>query len=204
MKRSLRITIAAILFFSTGCLVHAEDKAAVATSAISTEQQKMMEAFQRMGEVRAEHTQLRYFAGDWNASTTLWMDPKAPPEKSGGKSHATAIMDGRFIETHYQGEFSGQPFVGQGILGFDNLKGKYFNTWLDSMSTGHWMAWGDYDAATKAYTFRGEMQDPMVPKTMLPIRQVVRIVDDNHYVFEWYEMRAGKEIKTMQIDYTRQ
>lgn len=202
MKRSLQAAVAAVLI-SACSFVHAEDKAAPPAPAMSAEQQKMMDAYQRMGEVRAEHKQLAYFAGDWDVKTTMWMDPKAPPQTSAGKSHGAAIMDGRFIEMHYEGSFEGQPFIGQGLLGFDNLKGKYFNTWIDSMSTGHWLAWGDYDAAKKTYTYRGEMQDPMAPKTMLPVRQVVRIVDDNHYVFEWHETHAGKEAKTLQIDYTR-
>ena len=183
----------------------ATEKAAPAASApaMSKEQKAMMDAMQRMGEVRPEHKQLDYFVGDWSATTTMWMDPKAPPEKAEGKSHTESLYGGRYIEMHYQGTFQGQPFTGEGFFGFDNLKGKFFNTWIDSMSTGFWLAWGSYDAASKSYTFHGEMDDPLKAGAKIPVRQVFNVSNPGHYSFEWYETRAGKEAKTMQIDYTK-
>jgi hypothetical protein len=170
---------------------------------MTKEQKEMMDAFARMGEVRAEHRELGYFVGDWNASTTMWMDPKAPPQKSAGKAHAESTMGGRYIEMKFDGTMMDQPFSGRGVFGFDNVSGRYFNTWMDSMSTGFWLAYGSYDAASKTYTFNGSMDDPMKPKTKVAIREVVHVVDPTHYTFEWYETHAGKEAKTMQIEYTK-
>lgn len=170
---------------------------------MSKEQKAMMDAMQRMGEVRPEHKQLDYFVGDWSATTTMWMDPKAPPEKTEGKSHTESLYGGRYIQMHYQGGFQGQPFTGEGFFGFDNVKGKFFNTWIDSMSTGFWLAWGAYDAASKTYTFHGQMDDPMKPGTKFAVRQLFHIVDPGHYSFEWYETHAGKEAKTFQIEYAK-
>ena len=183
----------------------ATEKAAPASGqpAMSKEQKAMMDAMQRMGEVRPEHKQLDYFVGDWSATTTMWMDPKAPPEKAEGKTHTESLYGGRYIEMHYQGSFQGQPFTGEGFLGFDNLKGKFFSTWIDSMSTGFWLAWGSYDAASKSYTFHGEMDHPVKAGAKIPVRQVFHIVDPSHYTFDWYETRGGKEAKTMQIEYAK-
>ncbi len=171
--------------------------------AMSKEQQAMMEAMQRSGEVRAEHKQLAFFVGDWSATTTTWMDPKAPPQKSEGKEHIDSIFGGRYLRMKYEGTFEGQTFDGEGYLGFDNTKGKFFNTWIDSMSTNFWLAWGTYDAATKTYTFRGDMDDPAKPGTKIPVRQVVHVVDATHYTFEWNETHGGKEAKMLQIDYSK-
>jgi len=179
-------------------------KAAKAAPASKEQDQKaMMEAFQRMGEVRAEHKQLDYFTGEWSATTTLWMDPKTPPEKSEGKTHAESKFGGRYVEMHHEGKFQGQPFSGEGLIGFDNLKGKFFSSWIDSMSTGMWLAWGAYDAPSKTYTFHGSMDDAMAPGTQVKVREVIHAVDPGHYSFEWYETRKGKEAKTMQIDYAK-
>jgi hypothetical protein len=168
------------------------------------DQQAMMDAMQRMGEVRPEHKQLAYFAGEWKATTTVWMDPKAPPEKSEGKTHAESKFGGRYIEMHHEGSFAGQPFSGEGLVGFDNLKGKFFSTWIDSMSTGMWLAWGSYDKASNTYTFSGSMDDPMKAGTQVKVREVIHPADDKHYSFAWYETRGdGKEAKTMQIDYAK-
>ena len=173
------------------------------TEAGADEQKKMMEAMQRAGEVRAEHKQLDVFTGEWKATTTMWMDPKAPPQKTEGKTHTESKFGGRFVEMHYEGTFEGQAFSGEGFMGFDNLKGKFFNTWIDSMSTGFWLAWGTYDAASKSYTFHGSMDDPMAAGTQVKVREVVHVVDPKHYTFEWYETRKGKEAKTMEIAYAK-
>jgi len=182
----------------------ATEKAAPASGQppMSKDQKAMMDAMQRMGEVRAEHKQLDYFVGDWSATTTMLMDPKAP-QKTEGKTHTESLYGGRYVEMHYQGTYEGQPFSGEGFFGYDNLKGKFFNTWIDSMSTGFWLAWGTYNESGKTYTFQGQMDDPMKAGAKFPVREVVHIVDPTHYSFEWYETHAGKEAKMMQIDYTK-
>jgi hypothetical protein len=35
------------------------------------------------------------------------------------------------------------------------------------------------------------------------IREVLKMTDKDHHVFEWYEDRGGQEAKTMEISYTR-
>jgi hypothetical protein len=182
----------------------AADKAAPAAAPAMTKEQKaMMDAMQRAGEVRAEHKQLDYFVGDWSATTSMFMNPKAPPEKSDGKTHTESLFGGRYVQMHYEGKYQDQTFNGEGLFGFDNIKGKFFNTWFDSGSTGFWLAWGSYDAASKTYTFHGEMDDEMKPGTKVAVREVVHIADPTHYTFDWFETRAGKEAKTMQIEYTK-
>ena len=81
----------------------------------------MMDAMQRMGEVRAEHKQLDYFVGDWSATTTMWMDPKAPPQKSSGKVHTQAIFGGRYIEVDMEGAMNDATYHGRGYMGYDNI-----------------------------------------------------------------------------------
>lgn len=179
---------------------HAQDNK---QPAMSKQQQAMMEAMQKAGEVRPEHKQLDYFVGDWAVTTSMFGDPKSPPQKSEGKAHDEMLFGGRFLSMKFEGAFQGQTFNGEGMMGFDNVKGKFFNTWIDSMSTGFWLAYGSYDAATKSYTFRGDMPDYGKPDTKMTVRQVVHIVDATHYTFEWYETPGGKEAKTLQIDYTK-
>ena len=71
------------------------------------------------------------------------------------------------------------------------------------MSTSHMLTYGDYDEATRTYTFTGEMADPMHPGTMMPVRETVRVVDADHHVMEMFEPKDGKEVRTMQLEYTR-
>lgn len=171
--------------------------------AMSKEQQAMMQAMEKAGEVRPEHKQLDYFVGDWNATTSMFMDPKSPPQKTEGKAHSESLFGGRYLRMKFEGSYEGQTFNGEGFMGFDNTSNKFFNTWIDSMSTSFWLAYGTYDAASKSYTFRGDMADFSKPGAKMAVRQVVHIVDPTHYTFEWYEMHGGKEAKTLQIDYSK-
>lgn len=84
---------------------------------------------------------------------------------------------------------------------YDNVKKKFVGTWMDSMGTGIMMTEGDYDPAAKTITSTGEFE--MMPGMKQKIREVVTFVDKDHMNFEWYEDRGGKEMKTMEINYTR-
>ncbi|MEP6484903.1 MAG: DUF1579 domain-containing protein [Rudaea sp.] len=193
------VTLTGALF--AGCLaVSAEE---TKQPQMSKEQTAMMDAMQRAGEVRPQHKQLAFFVGDWNVTTSMYMDPKAPPQKSEGKAHIESLFGGRYVRTNFEGSFAGETFNGEGLMGFDNTAGKFFNTWIDSGSTGMSIAWGTYDAASKSYTFRTEMDDHMKPGTKFPVREVMHVVDDTHYTFDWYETHGGKEVKTMQIAYAK-
>ncbi|HJU40381.1 MAG TPA: DUF1579 domain-containing protein [Tahibacter sp.] len=198
-KTAALAAVLALASFGAG----ADDKKPAAAPAKSAEQQAMMEAWQRMSEVRPEHQQLKYFEGNWTNATKMWMDPSAPPQESSGEGSVASIYGGRYIVFKLQGQYMGAAFEGQGFMGFENVRNQYFSTWIDSMATGFWIAYGTYDAAKKTYTFHGEMPDPMKPGKKTKVRQLFRIVDDNHYVFEWYETHDGKEAKSMEITYTR-
>ena len=186
-----------------GCVLSLPLLAEDAPKAPSPEEQAMMEAYEKMGKVGEQHRQLAAMVGNWTYENTMWMDPAAPPEVSSGSSESKAIWDGRYIETLFHGDYNGQPFEGRSITGFDNLKEKYVSTWIDSMSTSIFISYGEHDAASNATTYRGEMDDPMKPGKITPVRQVYRWTDADHHVFEWYETHDGAERKTMEIKYTR-
>ena len=92
-------------------------------------------------------------------------------------------------------------FKGMGVEGYDNVKKKFVGSWVDNMGTGIMMSEGDYDPATKTFTYTGEIE--MIPGMKQKIREVLKITDKDHHIFEWYEDRAGQEAKTMEISYTR-
>ncbi len=72
---------------------------------------------------------------------------------------------------------------------------------MDNMGTGIMMAEGDYDPATKTFTYTGEVE--AIPGMKQKIREVVKLTDKDHMNFEWYEDRGGKEAKTLEINYTK-
>lgn len=182
----------------------APEAAAAQPPQMSPEMQAMMQAWEKAGTPGPQHRQLaEHFAGTWTAEQSVWMDPAAPPSKQAGTSVNTVEYGGRHVRMKYDSQFMGQPFQGESMTSYDNTAGKYYSTWVDSMGTAQFAASGDYDPATRTYTFTGEMADPMKPGAMTPIREVIRIVDADHHVFEMYETHDGKEARTMEIAYTR-
>ncbi|MGZ5554086.1 MAG: DUF1579 family protein, partial [Chthoniobacterales bacterium] len=121
-----------------------------------------------------------------------------------------SIMDGRFCTQEVtgkmempgpDGKMKSMDFHGMGLEAYDNAKKKFVGSWIDNMGTGIMNSEGDYDAASKTFTYTGEYQ--MAPGMNQKIKEVLKMTDTDHMTFEWYEDRGGKETKTMQIDYTR-
>ena len=180
----------------------AQDKSGKAPQ-LTPEQQAMMQAWEKAAKPGEQHKQLAGMAGKWTTKQSMWMDPKSPPMVQAGTATNTLVLGGRHVRQDFKGEWMGQPFEGVGYSGYDNVTGKYYSTWMDSGSTGLYVSHGDYDPATKTYTYLGEMADPSANGAKIPVRQVVRVVDNDHHVFDMYETRDGKEARVMQIEYTR-
>ena len=172
--------------------------------AVPAQDAEMMAAWERAATPGAEHARLaEQFAGTWDTRMTMWMDPVSPPLVETGRSTNTATLGGRHVRMDFSGSFMGQSIEGTGSTGYDNVLGKYVSVWQDNMSTGVMLSHGDYDEATRTYTFRSEMPDPMQAGAMVPIRETVTVVDNDHHVMEMFETRDGAETRTMRIEYTR-
>lgn len=163
-----------------------------------------------MGKLNENHKLLASFVGNWTYTVKMWMAPGAPPTESKGTAVCKSVMDGRFFVTENNGTFKmpgadGKPkemnFKGIATDGYDNVKKKFVNTWMDSMGTGIYPSEGTYDAATKTFTYTAEME--MMPGTKVKARQVVKDTDANHRTFEFFEDRGTGETKTMEINFTR-
>jgi hypothetical protein len=72
------------------------------------------------------------------------------------------------------------------------------------MGTSITLMTGSYDPGTRTFTYKGDMDDMMKPGKKVKVRQIVKVLNDDSHTMEWYETRGGKEVKTMEIAYTRQ
>ena len=57
------------------------------------------------------------------------------------------------------------------------------------------------DPASRIHRVLREMEP--VPGMKTQVRELLKIADNDHMMFEWYENQAGQEKKTMEIAYTR-
>lgn len=205
MNAILRSVLGIALACALPIAVAAEpEKTPAQAPAMSAGQQAMMDAWKKAATPGPEHARLaEHFAGTWNVAMTFWMDPDAPPMTETGSATITPVFGGRQLRQDFKGGFMGEPFEGTGMSGYDNVRKRYTSTWNDNMSTSTMLSYGEYDAATSTYTFTGEMADPMDAGAMIPVREVVQVIDADHHVMEMFEPRDGKDVRTMRLEYTR-
>jgi hypothetical protein len=162
----------------------------------------MMAAMMTAGTPGAEHRKLDPFVGTWSAEVKMFMDPAAGPEVSTGVMVNLWILDGRYLEGSFEGNFGGMPFEGRSIWGFDVAAGKYVGSWTDSMSTAISTSSGPISKDGKNFTLQMVNTDPMTGKAAYG-EELITIDSDSQHTMTMFEMHDGKKVKTMEIVYTR-
>jgi hypothetical protein len=169
---------------------------------MTPEQQAEMDAMMKAGTPGAQHKFLASTAGDYTVKVKSWEAANGPPTEESGTATRAMTLDGRVLVEDMKWSFAGQPVTGHGMVGYDNVTGKYWSTWNDSMSTGIAMSEGTCDAKnTCKYT--GHYNDPVKKKPATA-----------HFVSHWpnpttevFEMHGpgkdGKEYKMMELTYTK-
>lgn len=160
-----------------------------------------MEAMTKASTPGDAHKKLDALAGKFTVKSKMWMDPSKPPEESSGAAERKWIMGNRYLQESYQGTFMGQPFEGMGIQGYDNVTKKYFGSWIDSGSTSMTLARGTMSG--NAIQYKGMMSDPMAGKEVPYSMKMVIKDNDNHMLEMWGPGPGGKEMKWMELSYTR-
>ncbi len=164
------------------------------------------EAMKKMTEAATpgeEHKRLQGIVGNWKTTSNFWMEPGKKPEVSKGTAKHEWILGKRFVREEYRGKFAGQKFVGNGIVGYDNVKKQYVSTWIDSMGTGVMLAEGSYNAAANQIEMGSHYSCPMTGGERSG-RTVTRFVSKNEFVFEMFDKTPdGVEVKVMEIVYKR-
>ena len=161
-----------------------------------------MKAWQESMTPNEHHKWLASFDGEWIGEVKMWMDPSLPPSVSKIKTKNEMIMNGLYQRSTHSGEMMGQPFNGEGMMGFDNTKKKFVSTWIDNMGSGIMYMEGSMVEGEKILTTYGEMSDPMSGET-INVKQVLKVIDDDTHIFEMYMIIGDNETKTMEIMYKR-
>ena len=169
---------------------------------LTPEQQAEMEAFAKAGTPGAPHQALAATAGSYDLKVRSWMEPGGPPMEESGTATRTMALDGRVRVETLSSTMMGAPFTGQGMLGYDNVTGRYWSTWNDNMSTGLMVSEGTCNA-DQSCSFTGSWNDP-IKKAPVTARMTTRWTSPTTEVFEMYgPTRDGKEMKMMEITYTK-
>jgi len=188
-----------LLLFSASVLISFLSLSTTSRAQTQSDEEKAWMAYMTPGDI---HQMLAKAEGEWSFDMTMWMKPDAPPTTSTGTTVNRMILGGRYQESIHKSTFMGMPFEGHGLLAYDNAKRIFQSSWVDNMGTGIMNTEGTWDEGTKSITFKGKSVDPMTGKDM-DIKEIFRMVDDNHHVMEMYMVNDGNEFKTMEIKFTR-
>ena len=157
----------------------------------------------------ANHELLGELAGKWNYVLKILRGHDKPPIETKGVVVRQPIMAGRYYLADFNvemlpgasGELERANFQGKEIEGYDNIKQKFFSIWIDNASTSVTVFEGTYDPRSRTFSYTTETE-PQHGKKM-KVREQIRLVDADHYTLEWFEEHGGREIKTIEIAYTR-
>lgn len=153
------------------------------------------------GVARAEapdpqHVALAALAGTWDVTQSFYASPGAQPAIDKGSADFAMVLNGRHLRQSLH-IASKVPFEGLGYIGYDPAAGHWFSTWMDVNFSGLIVAWGDHDDATDTYSFTGTMAGA------IPLREVLHISDKDHFRYDYYETRNGRESLAVRLDYAR-
>jgi Protein of unknown function (DUF1579) len=166
-------------------------------------QKAEMEAYMKAGTPGAPHQALASTAGSYDLKIKSWHEPGGPAMEDTGTATRSMALDGRVLVEQVTSSMMGRPFTGHGMMGFDNVSGKYWSTWNDSMSTGILVSEGACDASGKTCSFTGSWNDP-IKKAPVKARMTTRWTSPTTEIFELYGPgKDGKEMKMMEIIYTK-
>ena len=191
MKKILALGVAATLCTAAP---------AVAGNAEGYDEQAMMEAWMKAATPGEQHTMLASMAGEWKTTTTMYeMGQAAEPTE--GSASFEVLMGGRVVKGVHSGMMMGMPFDGISMEGFDNVTGKYWSTWVDTMGTGlyvmHGKDMGDH------LSYKGMMTMPVGGEAKM--RMDMMHEGDDKAVMKMYMTYPGsdEEQLSMVMEYAR-
>ncbi len=201
MKRFGRLVI---VVFATSLAVFGTSGNAEETDTEAPMDPALMEKMKALTSPAEAHRVLEPLAGMWTYTGFFWMAPDQPAQEMKGTAHNTMVYGGRFLKQEIEGPWMGETFHGLGFTGYDNIKGEYVSTWLDSMATGIMSVAGQYDPSTRTLKQSGANSCPLTGEKARYGRSEWTVIDHDHTTYKSYMAGPdGTEFKTMEIKYTR-
>lgn len=156
---------------------------------------------QDMPKPGEQHQKLALQAGTWDA-VLEGVGPDGKPSTSKGVSEMKMTLGGWWLVDDFTAEMMGMPFQGHGMTGYDPNKGKYVQSWADSMSPMLMVLEGNFDKDGKVLTMTG--MGPGMDGKPAQYRNVTTWKDSNTFVYEIFVTGAdGSEAPMLKITYTR-
>jgi hypothetical protein len=143
-----------------------------------------------------QHAKLEAYVGKWDFELKT-----SDGNSSKGKTEYKSECGGLWITSDFRTTFSGFPFQGKGLDGYDPVKKKYVSVWVDSMTPAPMMFSGDYDKDGVLH-LSAEAAGP--DGQLANWRSVSKWINPDEHVFEMFlTPKGGTEASMMTIRYKR-
>ena len=207
-KKSLLTLAAAILcIVATNHVLSQDtpDKMPPGMPEMSAEDMAHMQEYMKLMQPGEAHKILHRHVGTWKTVTRIWMGgPGSPPLSSTGTSTLTSILGGNWIQEEHSGSMMGMPYLGMGMMGYDNYKNLYVSTWYSNMGTELLQMSGARNPETGVITMYGKMDEPQLSVHGRTVKYVMTPNDQDHFTFAIIDLHAGDNYKVIEMTYTRQ
>ncbi len=149
-----------------------------------------------------QHEMLASYVGNWAVDGKMWMAPGTDPMPMVATAKTESLMGGRYIVEAFKSDFMGQPFEGRLVQGYDNITGKFWSMWSDSMSTGYSISHGT-ETSPGHIEYVGTATDILTPSGR-SVRMTTTDNGDGTYTMRMYDTREGtEEFQVMELNYKR-
>jgi hypothetical protein len=101
---------------------------------IAAGQKEPQTTFEPRSSPGAGQRLLEKFAGKWSVTKTFYLR-SGEPIRTEGRCRQAMIHDGRFLQSEFVFEQSGQKTTGLGIIGYEPESGRFTSFWTDSRQT---------------------------------------------------------------------
>lgn len=161
------------------------------------------EAMEKLMLPGEHHKELEKFVGTWKVDGWFVMDESGQQQPMTGSAVHTLEMGGRYLMMKFKGDAApdGTVFEGAGVMGFDNIKQKFFSVWMDTMSTGVMVQYGEPTHDGK-HSVEGTME--FAPGMEMTMRNRIEMTGDNSFVERFYMVDGGDEVMHLgELTYSR-
>ncbi len=171
---------------------------------MSAEDMAHMQEYMKLMQPGEAHKHLHNYVGVWDTVSRIWMGgPGTQAMESTGTSTFTSVLGGRWVMEEHTGTMMGMPYLGKGMMGYDNYKNLYVGTWYSNMSTEMLQMVGGRHPKTGVVTMYGVMDEPQLSVHGRTIKYVIKQTDDDHFTFEIIDLHASDDYKVIELNYTR-
>jgi len=166
------------------------------------DQQNAMKKWMEYMTPGTSHQALAKMVGNWKAIVTMYDAQSGEQNKTEGTATYEMVLGGRYLKSIFKGTMMGMPFEGMGLDGYDNASKEYISIWIDNMGTGIMYMKGKWDEDSKTVVYWGNVVNPISGKEEKS-KTVFKKTDDDHMLMTSYMFAGEKEVKQLEIEYSR-